>query len=196
MLFSYTGKPGVFSMQIPDQRRITRWLPVYLALSSLANETLAQQTETTHLNHRDSNQLEEVLVTATRRVADVQTVPLGISVLTSEDLEIMGASGFADYARSVSGLSFTDGGTGGEKQTIRGVSTDIWSDFNAVTALYLDEVPLTHASGGIGPPFTPDPILVDIERIEARHAVAPVPARWVAQSALFQTRPIWRRARR
>ncbi len=110
--------------------------------------------------------LEEIIVSATRRDAPAGSIPLSVSVLTGDTLELLGATGFADYARSVPGLSYTDGGTGGEKHTIRGISTNTWIDFNAVTALYFGEVPFTHASGGIGPPFTAHPMLVDIDRIE------------------------------
>ena len=63
-------------------------------------------------------------------------------------------------------MSFTDGGTGGEKQVIRGVSSNPWSEANSSTALHLDGVPFTNAGGVVGPPFNPDPALIDINRIE------------------------------
>lgn len=110
--------------------------------------------------------LEEIIVTATRRESRLQSAPPGVHVVTGEELRKLGAMAFADYARTVPGLSYTDGGTGGEKQTIRGISVDPWFEINSGTAVYLDEVPLTHAGGGVGPPFNSDPVLVDIERIE------------------------------
>ena len=139
-------------------------LAVIVPLGLLASGPVRAQSPSGN-NSRAAPTLEEVIVTATRRDAPAATVPVSVSVLTGDDLERLGASGFSDYARSVPGLSYTDGGTGGEKHTIRGISTNAWIDFNAATALYFGEVPMTHASGGIGPPFTAHPLLVDIQRI-------------------------------
>jgi outer membrane receptor protein involved in Fe transport len=72
---------------------------------------------------------------------------------------------FAEYAGTVPGLTFTDAGAGGENQTIRGISTNTWFNENSTTAIYLNEVPITNA-GGTGGPYNPDPMLVDIKRVE------------------------------
>lgn len=106
-----------------------------------------------------------MIVTATRRAANVVSVPLSVHALGEDALTELGATGFADYARTVPGLSFTQG-SDGEKQTIRGISSNQWFEVNPATALYLDEVPITSGSGGVGPPYNPDPMLVDINRIE------------------------------
>ncbi len=111
-------------------------------------------------------QLDEIIVTATRREESLASVPLSVSVVSEDALRALGATAFADYARTVPGLSFTDGGSGGEKQTIRGISINPWSEASSATAVHLDEVPLTNAGGGVGPPFNPDPVLIDINRIE------------------------------
>jgi len=128
---------------------------------------LAQDSKTPPVQDSasESRLLEEIIVTATRREADVQTVPLSVHVITEEALARLGAANFADYARIVPGLTFTDIGVGGENQTIRGISTNVRFEVNPTTGLYLDEVPITTA-GGTGAPYSPDPMLVDIERIE------------------------------
>ena len=113
-----------------------------------------------------ANVLDQIIVTATRREQPLSSVPLSVHVVTEEELRRTGAAGFSDYARTVPGLSFTDGGTGGEKQTVRGISVNPWTEFNSATAVHLDEVPITNAGGGIGPPFNPDPALIDIGRVE------------------------------
>ena len=139
-----------------------------LAVAGFASAALAQDmnSPSTQESFGDSPLLVEIIVTATRREATVQSVPLSVHVITEEALARLGATGFADYALSVPGMSYTDGGTGGEKQTIRGISTNTWFDINSATAVYLDEVPITNAGGPIGPPFNPDPMLVDVKRIE------------------------------
>ena len=143
-------------------------LATFVAIASLPCDALAQDSNTSPVQDspRDSRLLEEIIVTATRREADVQSVPLSVHVITEEALARLGATGFADYALTVPGMSFTDGGTGGEKPTFRGISTNTWFDLNSATAIYLDEVPMTNAGGPIGPPFNPDPVLVDVDRVE------------------------------
>jgi len=113
----------------------------------------------------DQQIIEEIIVTATRREASVQSVPLSVSVLTHEDIERLGATGFADYAGIVPGVSFTDIGFGGEKHVIRGISSSAnLPEINPTTTLYLDEVPVM--GGGIGPHYHADPMLVDVARVE------------------------------
>lgn len=109
--------------------------------------------------------IEEIIVTATRREVALASVPLSVHVLTDKQLQDIGALSFRDYARNVPGLFFNDDGFGGEAPKIRGVSTVQGSEVNPTTAVYLGEVPITHAGGG-GLPYSPDPMLVDIERIE------------------------------
>ena len=110
-------------------------------------------------------ELTPITVTATRRESIVERVPVSVTALSGERLRAMGALYFEDYARSVPGLSFTDAGFGGQKYVIRGVSTDIFSESRAATAVYLDETPIT--SGSFGKlSYSPDPLLVDIDRVE------------------------------
>jgi iron complex outermembrane receptor protein len=109
--------------------------------------------------------LEEIIVTATRREANLQSVPLSVFVITAEAMARLGAASFVDYGRTVPGLTFTDFGVVREKQTIRGISTSTLSEINPTTAMYLDEVAMTTA-GGSGVDYNPDPVLVDIARIE------------------------------
>jgi iron complex outermembrane receptor protein len=52
--------------------------------------------------------LEEIIVTATRREANLQSLPLSVFVVTEEALARLGATNFVDYGRTVPGLTFTD----------------------------------------------------------------------------------------
>ncbi len=113
----------------------------------------------------ETDAIEEIIVTATRREAELGTLPLSVHVLSDEQLRQMGARSFEGYAAAVPGLNFTDFGVGGESHTIRGVTTMQGSEINPATSIYFDDVPITHA-GGNGLPYSPDPMLVDIERIE------------------------------
>jgi len=113
----------------------------------------------------ESQALEEIVVTATRREANLQSVPLSVFVVTEEALARLGAASFVDYGRTVPGLTFTDFGILREKQTIRGISTGTLGEINPTTAMYLDEVAMTNAGGHSGA-YNPDPMLFDIKRVE------------------------------
>jgi outer membrane receptor protein involved in Fe transport len=129
---------------------------------ALAQDEIGHSARTQSI---DEQVIAEIIVTATRREASVQSVPLSVSVLTNEDIERLGATGFSDYARTVPGVSFIDQGWGGEKHVIRGISSSAsLPEINPTTTLYLDEVPIM--GSGIGAHYHADPMLVDIERIE------------------------------
>jgi outer membrane receptor protein involved in Fe transport len=140
---------------------------IVVGFFSIAYTALAEDsgTSTTQESLHNRPLFEEIIVTATRREADVQSVPLSVHVISEEELTQRGATDFADYSRTVPGVSFTDSGWGGEKQIIRGISSSAFiPEINPTTALYLDEIPVM--GGGIGPHYHADPMLVDIERIE------------------------------
>ena len=109
--------------------------------------------------------IEEIIVTATRREADVQSVPLSVTALTSEYLQELGAKGFTDYVNVVPGLTSIDPGFAGEQHIIRGIRLNPFlPETNPVTALYLDDVPII--GSGIMGNYHADPMLIDVERVE------------------------------
>ena len=110
--------------------------------------------------------LEEVVVTATRRPESLDRVPMSLHVLTDDELAIRGARNFRDYANTVAGVTFSDAGVTDAKVTIRGISTDVYSETRALTATYLDEVPVTHPGAHFILQSDGDPELVDVERVE------------------------------
>ena len=111
-------------------------------------------------------QVDEVVVTATRRETKLNSVPLSIQALSAQSLAEQGSYDFNSYARSVTGLSALDRGPGQQLITIRGVSSDTSStntdapESKETTAIYLDETPISLNA------FNPDLQLVDIDRIE------------------------------
>ena len=108
----------------------------------------------------DANAIEEILVTATKRTASVQDVPLALQVLTTETLEDMGADNIDDYFRTISSLSVVDRGPGFKKYAIRGTSTGVISESAATVGVYIDEMPIS-LSGE-----QPDIKLFDVARVE------------------------------
>ncbi len=106
--------------------------------------------------------LDEVLVTARKREEKLQDIPESIQAISQRTIDRAGLQELEDYSRFVPSMSYTAQAPGANKLIFRGVAdTDrsFYSDTSA--AIYLDEQPLTQ------PTQTPEPRLVDVERIEA-----------------------------
>jgi iron complex outermembrane recepter protein len=98
--------------------------------------------------------LEEVVVTATKRSENLQSVPLSITTFGGAALEQKSIENFFDYATKVPNLAFAPTGDGvGTARTvsIRGISGD------NTTGFYIDDTPL---------PDSIDPRVLDIDHIE------------------------------
>ncbi|MCG8506130.1 MAG: Plug domain-containing protein, partial [Sphingomonadales bacterium] len=106
--------------------------------------------------------VEVIVVTATRRSERVTDVPISIQAVGESELKKLGAVNFADYARTVAGISFLDFGPGRSQIFVRGVSSggDITTGKEATVGVYLDEVPISEGSS------QPDLKLFDINRVE------------------------------
>ena len=106
--------------------------------------------------------IEEIIVTATKRSASIQDVPMSITAFSDDDIVREGFKQLEDYAVRIPALSFGTRHPGGSNVVMRGcaVSGIAFSD-NPTTSVYLDEQPITVAG------FNPDPRLVDIARVEA-----------------------------
>lgn len=107
---------------------------------------------------------ETITVTAQRRGAQgIQDVPISITALGEDKLELLGADDFIDFAFNVPGLSFEDfgptGAEGNRDLTLRGIS----SSSGPTVGFYLDEASI---------PFR-DPKLLDIARIEVLRGPQP-----------------------
>jgi iron complex outermembrane recepter protein len=107
-------------------------------------------------------QVDEVVVTATKRSLRLQDAPLAVSAVTGDILKEKGAISLVDYARSVPGLSFTDIGAGRQRLSIRGIDSKIGSP---VVGYYIGESPIPGSRGTI-PQTVVDPQLFDIDRVE------------------------------
>jgi outer membrane receptor protein involved in Fe transport len=106
---------------------------------------------------------EEIIVTARKRTESVQDAPLSVQAFGANRLEQLNVSSFEDYARFTPSVSFVSEGPGQTKIVIRGVAESTGAadgGGRSSAALYLDEQPITVDAQ------SPDPRLVDIERIE------------------------------
>ncbi|MCR9104238.1 MAG: TonB-dependent receptor [Gammaproteobacteria bacterium] len=112
-------------------------------------------------------QLEEVIVTATKKAASAQDVPIAITALGEDSLQQLGITDFSDYLVQLPGVTAGGGGPGTNTIYIRGVAS---STPNTTTsgvaglapnvAFYLDEQPLTQPGRNL------DVYAADLNRIE------------------------------
>ena len=109
-------------------------------------------------------QLEEVLVTATKRVASVQDLPFSVNAQTEADIQRANAGSLEELSRNVAGLSIQNLGPGQSQVAIRGVSAgQIVRDQPGVkeqVGVYVDETVISLSL------FTPDLDLFDLNRVE------------------------------
>ena len=97
-------------------------------------------------------QLEEVIVTATRRDVSVQDVPYNISAITGSDLAENGVNGAADLFRIASGVNFIEqgprSGVNNSNLIMRGVNAETLSRNSGplatapVVSTYINETPV------------------------------------------------------
>ncbi len=108
--------------------------------------------------------LEEITVTATKRVSTIQDLPFSINAMSEEDIRRSGAQNIEELSRNVAGLTIQNLGPGQSQVAIRGVSAgQIVRDQPGVkeqVGVYLDESVISLSL------FTPDLDLFDLNRVE------------------------------
>jgi len=109
-------------------------------------------------------ELQEVIVTAQKRAANIQDVPFAVASASQAQIITSGAENVVDLARNVPGLAIADLGPGQSQMAIRGISSgQVIRDQPGVkeqVGVYLDESPISVAL------FTPDLELYDLDRFE------------------------------
>lgn len=105
--------------------------------------------------------IDEILISSTRRVADLAYLPYSASVVSLSDREQLGTLDTSDMAYRSANLHVTHQDRGRRKILIRGMSDGIFSGrVQSLVNTYLDNTRLTHSAA--------DPGLssLDVERIE------------------------------
>ena len=113
-----------------------------LCAAACLGSTLASgQTKAQDQPPASAGQLEEIVVTSQKRTENLRAVPQSISVISGTQLQAMHVDDYADLARTVPGLSFTNsGGPGLSNLEIRGISSTIGAP---TVSIYLDDTPIT-----------------------------------------------------
>src|SRR5437667_4089812 len=112
----------------------------------------------------DQGAIQEIIVTAQKREANLQDVPFSVSATSQDQIRNSGAMDLVDLARNIAGFSIAHLGPGQSQMAIRGVSSgQVIRDQPGVkeqVGVYLDESPISVAL------FTPDLELFDLDRFE------------------------------
>lgn len=109
-----------------------------------------------------AQQLEEVLVTATKRSESVQDIPMAVQVMGQQQLEDLGIADIEDYVTMLPNVSFINTGPGTANVYIRGISSGGENAIGASSsvAVYVDEQPVTSVDQYL------NPHIYDIARVE------------------------------
>ncbi|MGC2032992.1 MAG: TonB-dependent receptor [Steroidobacteraceae bacterium] len=108
------------------------------------------------------DQLQEIVVTAQKRVEDIQRVPISVSVFDAASFDRLSIEDLADVATKTPGVDYL---LTGPKNllTIRGIFSGGGA---ATTAIYIDDVPVQVRVGIVGLVGATLPAVFDLDRVE------------------------------
>lgn len=147
---------------------LTRSIRVLVyGMSVVSISAMAQQQGETNEQEESANSDVEIIeVTSSRRVQTIQDVPASVYAADPDDFIQKGMTSLADVVETAPGFSFQSftGQQGRGSIAARGVSQQ---NDTAVTAIYVDDVPLTSNSGfAAGGRLYFDGLLGDVQRVE------------------------------
>jgi outer membrane receptor protein involved in Fe transport len=151
-------------MQRSRKRKLMRqkaaWQKAQLATALLAATPVAWSQQAAS----GAGQLEEIVVTATKREETLQNVPLAITALGTEKLEQLHVTDFTEYAKFLPTVAFETSAPGFSRVFMRGVASGDNGNHSGSlpsVGVYLDEQPITTIQGAL------DLHIYDIARVES-----------------------------
>ncbi len=120
----------------------------------------AEAAETAEATEAPTTGISDIIVTAERRSASINQVPMSITAQTGEQLRQAGIVAVTDLPKIVPSLTISQSPYGTPVYTLRGVGYyDTSIAASSAVAIYLDEVPIPFAIEATG-------VLHDLERVE------------------------------
>lgn len=148
----------------PRLRALVRHASIGAAVMAAMGAARAQQPDTQPNSAADDQSgLQEVVVTATKRAENIQSIPIDVSAISSASLENEHIQDFNQYALALPQVAFTNNTPGSEQVYMRGVGATGAGETtgtNQTVAVYLDEQPITTPNGAL------DLHMYDIARVE------------------------------
>jgi iron complex outermembrane recepter protein len=132
----------------------------WVALTAIGTGVAAAADATTEANS-DTDTLQEVTITATKRTTTVQDTPISVTAITAEDIADRGVIDFDQLAQSVPGISMRTSGAGQTEFEMRGLQSSGGS--SSTVGFYLGETPLSAPASAQNGKVVIDPNLYDLE---------------------------------
>lgn len=105
--------------------------------------------------------VQEVLVTATKRVRNPRELAVAVTAVPREELQATGSSDAGEASGQLAGVLATNLGPGRNKLLLRGLSDGAYTGrARSIVATYLDDIPVNYNAPD------PDLRLVDVDRVE------------------------------
>lgn len=111
-----------------------------------------------------ATELQEIIVTATKRESTVHETAVSITAITGQDIAGRGVTDLDTLAQSVPGLALKSSGPGQTEFEMRGLAAV--GGNSPVVGFYLDDIPLTASAGAFNGRVVIDPNLYDLNRVE------------------------------
>ena len=143
-----------------------RHVPIVLSLAAASALHLsASQADSNSISEGDnSGMLQEITVTAQRRVSTVQDTPISIVAVSGGDLQDRGITSVAALAQATPGVSLKSEGPSQTEIEMRGMTSS--GGNSATVGFYLDDISLSGPAGAQNGHVVIDPSLYDLNRIE------------------------------
>src|SRR5271165_2627751 len=149
---SRARRPLAFERPFTDPRN-RRKIGTLTSLSAAVLAALYGNPSAATPADASDNGLEEITVTATRRAASAEDLPISITAISGATLDRAGIEDISALAHSVAGVNFTDkgpfGGVNGSTLIIRGLNSEatggqlaLASPIEPPVATYVDDTPL------------------------------------------------------
>ena len=122
-----------------------------------------KQDAASEAKNQSGYELQEIVVTSTRRNQRLQDVPLSVTAFSQEKLNKAGIVGYEGLAHNTPGIVMNKASQNFNNFTARGIATNGYgAGLQSTVAIYLDELPIS-ANGNS---TILDPSLYDVERVE------------------------------
>ena len=156
-------------MVVRRTRKATPWRYAFVSglLASVSALPVRAATDTAAADAaaaNPANAVQEVIVTATKREENLQSVPISVQALTPSILAQHQVNSSDDYIKLLPSVSFQSFGPGQSQIYFRGITSGgdgLHIGSEPATGVYVDEVPLTTIANGV------DLHVYDMARVEA-----------------------------
>jgi outer membrane receptor protein involved in Fe transport len=135
--------------------------PIAACLALLAAARLASAEEEPA---RPSGEIEEIVVTASKKNELASDVPGSVSAIAGAELDQIGAASFQDFATYLPGVSSASRGVGENQVVVRGVTTG--TQTSSTVGIYVDELPVGSSSAFAFGVYGLDVGVFDLDRVE------------------------------